>query len=326
MLLGLTDYVGLPATFKGSIPCPDCDRVDIVLNLRPDSLYQLRKIYQLGSEAIKIDAQMGRWRFTPEDRLLILGKEKGRLKTYLVVDNNTLRFVEWEGTDNRSQIQYDLIRAAEVDPFSDVVKMRGMFVEREGKARFTECSSGVSFNVLKGGDYQTTAQNYMNTPHDADVPLLVSIMGSIRHAETLKNSAGTLLIDQFRRFYPNRDCEGNMIRASFTGTYWLLDELDGVVVEQQIPADDALYLTFDPDRTLYGYGGCNRISGTYLIKGDVFLFKRTLGTRLACDRGMERENRLLRILDETETYRLEDDTLQLLDQNEMVRAQFVAGP
>jgi heat shock protein HslJ len=75
-----------------------------------------------------------------------------------------------------------------------------------------------------------------------------------------------------------------------------------------------------------GYGGCNQISGTYLIKGDIFLFNRALATRVACDHGMERENQLLQVLDETETYRVKGNTLQLFDQNERVRAQFIAGP
>ena len=116
-----------------------------------------------------------------------------------------------------------------------------------------------------------------------------------------------------------------MIKASFTGTYWLLEEIDGVVLEQET-ADEALFLTFDPDRTLHGYGGCNQISGTYLIKGDVFLFNRVAATRVACDSGMELENRLLRMLDETETYRVEGDELTLLDQKDHVLARFVAGP
>ena len=322
---GLQALVALPATFIGQIPCEDCERVDIVLNVRPDFLYQLRKTYQMGQGAEKVEAQMGRWRFSSEENLLLLGKQKGLLKTYVVVDNDLLRFVEWEGADNRSQIQYDLVRSLEVDPFTDVVKMRGMFSVREGRASFVECSSSVSFAVDKGAAYETTVQNYMNTPHDLAEPLLLSILANVQGGLEPETGQDRILIDQFRRFYPNRDCEGNTIRASFTGTYWQLVELDGVQLEQK-DTGQAPYLTFNPDKTLHGYGGCNKIVGSYLIKGDVFLFNRGAMSRLACPEGMDLENLLIEILDESESYRVDGDALMLIDQSEKVRARFVAGP
>ena len=321
----LNDFMRLPAAFIGQIPCEDCESVDIILNIRSDSLYQLRKTYQSAEGPIKVDSQLGRWRFTPEDNLLILGKERGRLKTYTVLSNDLLRFVEWEGTDTAGQIQYDLVRLAEIDPFDDIVKMRGMFSFSNGQADFVECSSGVNFQVDQDGEYQTTIQSYLNTPHDRDVPLLLSMMGSLKKDKGANPPRETLFIDQFRRFYPNRDCDGNQIRASFTGTYWLLEELDGTVLEQNSP-DEAMYLTFNSDRSIHGYGGCNRIAGTYLTKGDVFLFKRLATTRVACNNRMELENRLLEILSETETYRVDGDMLLLLDQNDQARARFIAGP
>lgn len=320
---GLGDVVTLPGTFTGSIPCDDCERVDIVLNVRPDSLYQLRKTYQSTSGPLNVDSQMGRWRFSPGDSLLILGKEKGRLKTYRVVGNDLLRFVEWEGGDSSSQIQYELSRSPAMDPFPDPVKMRGMFSSVMELGYFSECATGVKFAVDEGGDFRTTVQNYMNTPHDADHPLLVSILGSLSPGAG-PGAPDTLYISQFRRFYPNRDCEGNTIRANLTGTHWVLTEIDGSEVDEE-PAEEPRYLTFEPDRTLHGYGGCNRISGTYLVKGDVFLFNRELTTRVACGTGMDIENQILRALDESETYRIEGQLLQLIDQNDEVRARFLAG-
>lgn len=322
---GLAEMMELPATFTGSIPCDDCERVDIVLNIRPDAIYQLRKTYQSADGPLKVDAQLGRWRFTPDDNLLILGKERGRLKTYRVVDNELLRFVEWQGADNSSQIQYALERSTEKDPFTDVVKMRGMFRYTGDRATFAECSSGATFGVDEGGDYRTTAQWYMNTPHGADDPLLVSILGSLRRGTGFEGPRENIFISQFRRFYPNRDCGGNMIRTSLTGTFWLLDELNGKPVGQDGDPEPR-FITFDPDKTLHGYGGCNDIVGVYLIKGDVFLFNREMTTRVACGSGMALENQMLHALDEAESYRVEDEMLLLFDQNEKVLARFQAGP
>ena len=56
----------LPATFTGHIPCPDCLKVDITLNLRPDFIYQLRKTYQTEQGPRNVESQMRRWRYSPE--------------------------------------------------------------------------------------------------------------------------------------------------------------------------------------------------------------------------------------------------------------------
>lgn len=321
----LKDLVELPATFIGQIPCDDCERVDIVLNVRPDFIYQLRKTYQSSQGPIKADAQMGHWRFSPDDNLLILGKQKGLLKTYMVAGNDTIRFVEWEGTDKQSQIQYDLVRSLDVDPFEDVVKLRGMFSVRDGMATFTECSSAVSFTVDRGGVYETTLQNFLNTPHDQDQPVLVSLLGRVLSGASSEGSDDRILIDQLRRFYPNLDCEGNIIKASLTGPYWTLTEIDGTKVDLEV-VKNIPYLAFQQNKTLHGHGGCNNFSGTYLVKGDVFLFQLTAMTRVACSERMDLENRFLRMLNDSETYRVENDNLTLLDQKEQVRARFIAGP
>jgi len=322
---GLEGLVELPATFSGHIPCDDCDRVDIVLNLRPDSLYQLRKTYQAEQGVVKVEAQMGLWRFSPDGNLLILGKQKGLLKTYVVTGNDELRFLEWEGTDNKGQIRYSLVRSDTLDPFEDVVKIRGMFLAGDGNAQLSECVSGVSFEVNRDGEFATTLQNYLNTPHDYEEPMLLSILGSVQTGFDPQTDRDSITIDQFRRFYPNRDCEGNTVKAGLTGTYWQLSEIDGMAVTQQ-DEQEMVYLLFNADKSLSGYGGCNRINGTYLIKGDVFLFNRGDMTRMACRGDMDIENRLLTILDEAETYRIEGTMLTLLDQNEKVRARFQAGP
>ena len=84
----------------------------------------------------------------------------------------------------------------------------------------------------EGGDFRTTVQNYMNTPHDADNPVLVSIIGSLSPGAG-PGAPDTLYISQFRRFYPNRDCEGNIIRANLTGTHWVLTEINGSEVDEE---------------------------------------------------------------------------------------------
>ena len=86
------------------------------------------------------------------------------------------------------------------------------------------------------------------------------------------------------------------------------------------------HLLLKRDSTMEGFSGCNTISGTFLVKGEVLLINREPLTRMACPGSMEGENRLLSALDDVESYRIEDNILELIDQNDRVLVKFLAGP
>ena len=307
------------ATFTGTLPCDECLRVDVLLNIRTDGLYQLRKTYVYDSREPNVYSQMGTYRYVPESELIILGKEIGLLKTYVIENSSRLRFVEWQGAERSSQIQYYLSRITPADPFDDIVKMRGLFGLEEDKPIFQECSSQVSFEMSTGGDYPLTLQTYLNTPHDMNRSILISIMGRI-----VSGNREEVVIDQFRKIYPHSDCEGNRIATSLTGTHWQLFEIKGL--KWSALTDQMAHLLLKEDRTIEGVTGCNKITGTYLIKSDVLLIKRGLSSRTACPDGMEGENLLVSVLDSVEAYRIEKNVLELIDQNDQVLARFMAGP
>ena len=321
------EHVGTPetppfdsaVTFTGTIPCDDCLQVDITLNIRPDGIYQLRKTYLSEQGDPSVSSQMGKWRYVSDGNFLILGKEMGRLKTYVVEDQNRLTFVEWQGSKNESQIRYELTRSTIPAPFDDVVKIRGMFGINTGIATLKECASKVAFPVSPGGDYNTALQNYMNTPHDMNKSILISILGRL-----VNHNREELVIEQFRKFYPNSDCQGNKIKTSLTGTHWQVLEIQDRKWSEI--TDKMAHLLLKPDKTIEGFSGCNKVSGTYLVKGDVLLINRELVSRKACPGGMEGENQLIAVLDDVESYRIAENILELIDQNDQVLARFMAGP
>jgi heat shock protein HslJ len=184
-----------------------------------------------------------------------------------------------------------------------------------------ECASGSSFGLSRAGEFNTAAQAYMNIPHFFGKPVLVSMLGSMVEEDGVE----VIRIEQFNRFYPNRDCEGAQTGAVLTGTYWRLIELDGIALALE-ENQAAPYLIFDPDKSMTGFGGCNDIAGSFLVQGDVFLINRAGGARIACPGGMEVENALLEALDSTEVYRIEGDVFELVDQFNTTRAKFRAGP
>jgi len=309
------------ATYTGTIPCDDCERVDITLNIRPDSLYQLRKTHISEDAEVRVESQIGKWDYLVEDKLLILGKQRGMLKTYAVEDSNSLKFVEWQGTDNKSQIQYSLTKSNEVDPFTDIVKISGLFGSEESNPQMKICSADVLLPVSRTRDYPTLFQNFLNTPHEKGTPLLISVLGRI---STKDGSDEEIIIEQFRKTYPDRGCSGDKIKQSLVGTFWHLIEIDGKSVSR--PADGSSpYLLLDPNKSFEAFVSCNKIRGDFLVKGDTFLINRSPDIRMACPGGLNLENTFIKTLESTESYRVDGDYLELLDKNEQVSARFQAG-
>ncbi|MBE0585351.1 MAG: META domain-containing protein [Desulfofustis sp.] len=110
------------------------------------------------------------------------------------------------------------------------------------------------------------------------------------------------------------------------GVNWQLIELDGnhfgAAAGTKVP-----YLLFSLELKLSGYGGCNPIAGTYLVRDDILRLKRTPAQRIACPRGLTIEDRLLLVLDAVEMFRISDEgILELIDHAQTVRARFASAP
>jgi heat shock protein HslJ len=65
------------------------------------------------------------------------------------------------------------------------------------------------------------------------------------------------------------------------GTYWKALELAGRPTPTQDPKREA-HLLFHPAGRMSGSDGCNRITGTYALKGDGVAFGEMTGTQTAC--------------------------------------------
>jgi len=75
-----------------------------------------------------------------------------------------------------------------------------------------------------------------------------------------------------------------------------------------------------------GFSGCNRAAGSYELDGARLTFGPLIMTRMACDKGMELEQRYAAMMDSTRSYRLTADTLELMDSASTVLARFERRP
>ncbi|WP_336514642.1 META domain-containing protein [Pollutibacter soli] len=112
--------------------------------------------------------------------------------------------------------------------------------------------------------------------------------------------------------------------ASLKGTYWKLTELAGTAVTAREGVKEVYLKISSTDSTVQGNGGCNGFGGNYTLgNGDRIKFSRMISTMMACD-GLDVENSLYRALENTDSYVIKGDTLQLNRARMAPLARFVA--
>ena len=113
---------------------------------------------------------------------------------------------------------------------------------------------------------------------------------------------------------------GGEANAKLEDTQWTLIELQGAAVH---PGPKEAFLQLDAaSHRMSGSGGCNRVMGSYEIKGDQLKFGPTAGTRMACAQGMETEDAFLQMLSLVSTWKIVSGKLELFDASGKLLARF----
>lgn len=111
--------------------------------------------------------------------------------------------------------------------------------------------------------------------------------------------------------------------APFENTYWRLADLGGTPV-RIVPQREPNFTLHSASNTVTGSGGCNRISGTYLLRGDHITFGRFTSTMMACSEGMDTERAYLSALTRSVQWRIAGQRLELLNNRGVRVAGFEA--
>ena len=103
-------------------------------------------------------------------------------------------------------------------------------------------------------------------------------------------------------------CKSGSNTAAFFGKEWTLVELAGQPVSLQRPPT----LLFETPDHVGGFGGCNRLSGTFMVEKNQLTFSPLIMTKMACAEGMEVENAFATALGETKGYAINGSELKLI--------------
>lgn len=312
-----------PGTWSGEIPCADCPAIRMTLTLRPDGVFLLRHTYVGADEGRdRSFVDRGRWT-TSEDRrrLTLRGGTEGP-RQFAVLGPKRLRMLDTAGNEIRSQLNYELTRAATVDPIADRARLRGTFTHMADAARYVDCLTGQSVPVAMTADYLALERAYLAARTAPRTPLLVTLEG---HMETRPGMEGDalvemLVVERFDNAWPGESCG-----PTIEGKTWRLIELPGQSLAA-IDPERAPSLTLDPaTKRASGSAGCNRFSGTYEVDGNALTFGPLATTRMACPPEiMAVEDALLKALAAETAWSLQDGTLVLTREGQLI-ARFAAG-
>jgi len=315
----------LPLSFAGTLPCADCPGIRYQLNLLPDQVYFLRMTYlDRGSDAVFDD--LGRW-ILGSDRQTLLLRGSREAPLFLRIDTDSrLTMLDRKGLPIESELNYALDRAAAFLWFDIQMPVRGMYRYMADAGRFVECLTGQSWPVAQDAANAEVEREYSKVTRQAGEPLLMTAEGRLRLQAGADGGAPrpTLTVEQFLGFWPGETCGTPFVQEPLAGTYWKLTRLGDQPVSVREDTREPHLLLREEGRRLTGWGGCNRLIGSYELQDQMIAFGGIAGTRMICPDGDATEPAFLAALAETRQWKVLGQHLEFYDAEGQLTARFEA--
>jgi copper homeostasis protein (lipoprotein) len=103
----------LPATFTGTIPCADCPGILYQVNLNADHTFTSRMTYEERNASFN---DSGRWEIAENGKSVVLHGGRGSTQKFALQVVETLRMLDAEGNEIKSNLNYELRRAPDFAP------------------------------------------------------------------------------------------------------------------------------------------------------------------------------------------------------------------
>lgn len=144
----------LPGVYSGVFPCEGCPGIATTLWLRADGRFFFRQRYLADDAGDEIDVySLGRWESSDEDRAIKVAGG-GPERTFVRPNQDTLVM------QTESELEHRLTRDPNASEFSATIRMAGIMRMRGGSMSFSECLTGFSAPVSKGGDFARFRHQY----------------------------------------------------------------------------------------------------------------------------------------------------------------------
>lgn len=106
------------------------------------------------------------------------------------------------------------------------------------------------------------------------------------------------------------------------GTVWVLEELNGKVINQVEGERSPFVFYYDEGKAMKGFAGCNSFTGSFTKEGSMISAKLA-STRMFCEGKMDLETEFMQVLGLTTKFKVNENHLFLKNKNEVL-AEFHA--
>lgn len=303
----------LPASFSGTLPCPDCEGIRAQLDLWPDGVFHLNRA---GDGTPHRDDDLGRWRRDPGSPVILLYGGREMPLQFEVVGPRTLRALDVFGNPAGNGDRYDLHSDGQLLPADLSGGLHGMFRYLADAPMFEECLTGRRYPVAMEGDYLALERAYLARPDATPgAPVMASFDGEISRRPPMEG-AGTVPTVVVRRFvgvWPGQTCERAMSHASLTPQYWRIVSLRGVTVSLVAEEREPHLILRGEAGGYIATAGCDRLKGSYRVSGLQIAFDPP-GSAAPCPTELrQRETILLGVLSAARSWKIQGQVLELFD-------------
>ena len=309
----------LPATFRGDLPCADCEGIRHHLDLWPDQVFHLRREW-LGKDLTRAD--IGRWRVDPGRRALILQGGAEMPLQFEIKGGDRLRLLDLEGQPIVSDLPYELLSDGTLQPAELSLFMAGEAITVDDAMHLTECLTGRGYRIRPGDAALELQRAYLATVRQPGAPLYVSFEGTLAPGSgTAAGGSGAepaVTVERFVGAWPNQSCERGRATASLLNTYWRIVQLRGEALQPTAGRREPHVLLRDtPDGPGYAATvGCNQLVGKLHHEGEQLRFAPGAATLMACPEPLGRmERQLVDALHATRRAHIQGNTLVLRDSD-----------
>ncbi len=195
----------LPATFRGDLPCADCEAIRHHLDLWADRVFHLRREWR-GKGLVRDD--IGRWDYDPARRALVLRGGAEMPLQFEILAPDRIRALDKEGKPIVSTLPYDLASDGTLAPTDLSLFLGGEMRYMADAARFTECLTGRSYPIAMEAEYPVLERAYREAVREPGAPLHVTFEGEIVPRPKMEGDGleASVVVRRFVGVWPEKRC------------------------------------------------------------------------------------------------------------------------
>ncbi|MCA8882915.1 MAG: META domain-containing protein [Rhodobacteraceae bacterium] len=313
----------LPASFTGTLPCADCAGIAHHLDLWPNQIYHMRRVWEGRDPAFTRD-EVGRWHADPARGALVLTGASEAPIFWQVMGPDRLRQMDLEGNPIDSDLPLDLISLGALQETDLSLPLQGLFLYLADAASFEICLTGERFPVSMEGDYLALERAYLAERSEPGVPMMAVLDGTLTVRPVMEGPPRrSVVVNRLDRLETVSSCDRHRAPAHLENTYWRILRLDGVeIAAKPDHREPHLLLQAGPTPGYSATVGCNQLGGGFTRDDtDGLRFSPGFSTLMACGDPIDGwEQKLSSILADIRHWAIAGQSLTLRDESGAVRA------